>query len=252
MTEHSNAITATQHSTKEVAGFVPLQSELIHLVKYWVKKAIDDRYFIFWGQCFGSSDFRAIDRDWERVNEIAQILGEAETNKAVKTAYEEVAQDFDQCDWIVFRYGTGKEQTVYQNKGGQGLSHFKRGEAEEIACKVVQRVFHKGTPEAQQALMKDELARYATKLHSYKRGCRHVVEIFGISFPSELRRLIVNTGVDDPDPEQNGFFEAITIEQGKAFLTKLDEIAEKGEDALKALVIGHQEQLSSSTPCDSR
>src|ERR1700730_18115854 len=125
MTEHSNAIIDTQHSTQEVAGFVPTQGELVHLLKYWVRKAIDDRYFIFWGQSFGSSDFRAIDRDWERVNEIAHILAEAETNKAVTKAYEEIALEFDQCDWIVFRYGTEKEQTAYQSKGGQDFSHFK-------------------------------------------------------------------------------------------------------------------------------
>jgi hypothetical protein len=57
------------------------KDEVIHLVKYWVKKAIDDRYFIFWGQCFGSSDLRRIDFDWQRVDEIAQILGKEETDK---------------------------------------------------------------------------------------------------------------------------------------------------------------------------
>ena len=74
------------------------QDEVIHLVKYWVRKAIEDRYFIFWGQCFGSSDLRRIDFDWQRVAEIAQILGEEETDKAVKKAYEETALEFEQDD----------------------------------------------------------------------------------------------------------------------------------------------------------
>src|ERR1700722_904924 len=109
------------------------QDELIHLVKYWVKKAIDDRYFIFWGQCFGGSDLRRIDFDWQRVNELALILGEVETHEAVKKAYEEAAQDFRRSDWIVFHYGTQEERTLYQDKGDQGLSDFEPGEAEKIS-----------------------------------------------------------------------------------------------------------------------
>ena len=241
MTKNSTAITDTQHSTnangKEITGFVPTQDELIHLVKYWVKKAIDDRYFIFWGQCFGSSDLRRIDFDWQRVDEIAQILGKEETDKAVKKAYEEIAHEFEHDDWIVFRYGTWDEQRAYQDKGGQCQSDFERGYDQEIACRVVQRVFREGTPEEQQALLRDELARYARKLYSYQRGGR-VVEIFGISFPSELRSLIPSTGVDVPSP--SGRFETISIEQGKAFLAPLNETAKKGESALEALVTGYE------------
>jgi hypothetical protein len=220
--------------------FVPTRDELIHLVKYWVKEAIDDEYFIFWGQCFGVSDLRRIHLDWQRVNEIAQILGEAETDKAVKKAYEETAQDFKQSDWILFRYGTREERSSYQDNGGQSLSDFEPGVAEEIACKVVQRVFRDGAPDQQQALIKDELARYGRKFRGYKRGPQHVVEIFGIYFPAELRRLITSVGVADPDPQPNGFFGTLSIEQGKALLAMLDETAKKGEGALKALVTGDE------------
>jgi hypothetical protein len=106
MTKNSDAIPNMQDSTKEITGFVPTQDELIHLVKYWATKAIHDRYFIFWGQCFGNSDLRCIDFDWQRVDEIAQLLGEEETDKAVKKAYEDIAHEFERDDWIVFRYGT--------------------------------------------------------------------------------------------------------------------------------------------------
>jgi len=243
MAKNSAAITDTQQTTnaqsKEISGFVPRQDELIALVKYWVKQAIDDKYFIFWGQCFGSSDFRRVDFDWQRVNEIAQILGQAETESAVKEAVEEAALLFEQSDWIVFRYGTQKERTAYQDKGGQGLSQFECGVAEAIAQTVMKRVFRDGAPEKQQALIKDLLARYARKLHSYKPGGGHFVEIFGIKFPNEFRSLILSTGVADPDPQPNGFFGTITLEQGKAVLTKLDEAARKGERALQALVTGH-------------
>ncbi len=246
MTKNSDEIADTQDSTnahgKESAGFVPSQDELIHLVKYWGRKAIADEWFIFWGQCFGGSDLRRIDFDWIRVNEIGRILGEAEADRAVTNAYEEAAQECERSDWIVFRYGTWEDRTSYQDKGGQRLLDFECGEAEEIACRVVQRVFREGAPEQQQALIKDELARYARKLFSYKPGPQHIVEIFGIYFPTELRRLILGIGVADPNPQPNGFFGTLSIEQGKALLSKLDEIAKKGEGALKALVTGHEER----------
>jgi hypothetical protein len=66
---------------------------------------------------------------------------------------------------------------------------------------------------------------------------RHIVEIFGIYFPAELR-----TFVDDPNPQANGFFGTVSSEQGKALLAKLDETAQNGEDALEALVAGHGER----------
>ena len=37
-------------------GFVPTPDELAVLVKHWVIQAIDDKYCIFWGQCFSVSD----------------------------------------------------------------------------------------------------------------------------------------------------------------------------------------------------
>jgi hypothetical protein len=89
---------------------------------------------------------------------------------------------------------------------------------------VGQRVFRDGTPEQQEALPKDELARYATKLHHYERGSRTVIEVFGIDFPVELR-----TFVDDPHPQPYGRFTDFSIEQGKALLAKLDETAKKDQ-----------------------
>jgi hypothetical protein len=97
---------------KKLREFVPMQAELIQLVKYWVRKAIDDDHFSFWAQCVGSSDLRHIDFDWKRVNEIAQKLGKAETDKAVNQAYEDAAQSCERNDWIAYRYGTGEERTI--------------------------------------------------------------------------------------------------------------------------------------------
>jgi hypothetical protein len=232
---------AGMHDSTNVDGtglvdFVLTRAELIQLMKYWVRKAIDDDDFIFWAQCFGSSDLRRIDFDWKRVNEIAQKLGKTETDRAVTQAYEDTAQDYERSNWVVFRYGTEEEQTAYQHNGGECLSEFEPGVAEQIARSVVQRVLREGTPEQQHALIKDELGPYATKMRSYQRASRHIVEIFGICFPAELRRLIPNIAVDGKNERPNDNPGAASIEQGKAFLAKLDETARKGESALKALV----------------
>jgi hypothetical protein len=143
MTKNSHAINETRHSTKadgkETAGFVPTRDELVELVKYWVTKAIDDNYFIFWGQCFSGSDLWRMEFDWQRVNEIAQILGKEETGKAVKKAYEKAAQACERCDWIVFRYGTQKD--CIQDMGGQGRAPAGSGlrEMSRTACRSSSR-----------------------------------------------------------------------------------------------------------------
>jgi len=105
-----------------------------------------------------------------------------------------------------------------------------------MAHAVKQRVFRDGASAEQYALLKDLLTSYAKKLHGYKRGPRDVVEIFGISFPSEIHRLVLSTGVGDPDSQPNSFLWDLSLDQGKALLAKLDETAKKGESALKALV----------------
>ena len=50
--------TATEN--RKAFPFVPSPDELAVLVKHWVNEAIDDEYFLFWGQCFGSSDLQRI------------------------------------------------------------------------------------------------------------------------------------------------------------------------------------------------
>ena len=126
-------------TTTATTSCVPTGDEWTVLVKHWVNEAIDDQYFIFWGQCVGNSDLRSIDFDWQRVDEIAQILGSEESDRAIVEAYEEAAQRYERCDWVVFRYGNEQERRSYQDRGGQAFLDFKCGEAEEIAGNVMQR-----------------------------------------------------------------------------------------------------------------
>jgi hypothetical protein len=46
----------------------------------------------------------------------------------------------------------------------------------------------------------------------------------------------LGTFVDDPKLQPNGEFGTFSLDQGKAFLAKLDGVAKKGEQALQALI----------------
>jgi len=214
--------------------FVPTPEELAVLVSYWVKDAIRVKYFIFWGQCYGGCEIREISFDWERVNEIAKVLGNEATDRAVEGAYLRAAQDYNRNDWIVFCYGTHQEKKGYQKIGGQGLDDFDAGVADRLASQVLERVFREGTAEQQMCLLETELRRYSTKLRAIKDRSGHLIQIFGIYFPAELKRLVLGVGVEDADSKWG--FNTLTLEQGKAILAALDETARNGEGALKELV----------------
>jgi hypothetical protein len=230
--------------------FVPTPDELAVLVKHWVNEAIDDEYFIFWGQCFGLSDLDQIDFDWNRVHEIEKMLGHEATRKAVEDAYQHAAQDYDRNHWIVFRYGTDEEQTAYQEVVRQCVEDCQDGVADSLASQVVERVFREGSVEQQTRLLKEELKRYSTKLNHLKTGPHRIFEIFDIHFPAEVKRLISSIGVEDPEPNPRGntFFKTLTLEQGKLILSALDEIARKGEGALKELVSVHTQSSAVCSP----
>jgi len=218
--------------------FVPTPDELAVLAKHWVNEAINDEYFIFWGQCFGLSDLDQIEFDWARVNEIEKMLGHEATRTAIEEAYSKAALDYDRNHWIVFRYGTREEQVAYQEVVRQCVENCQDGLADRLASRVVERVFREGTAEQQTSLRKEELKRYSTKLHDLNSGRRHIIEIFGIRFPAEVKRLVLSIAIEDPEPKPRGntFFKTLTLEQGKLILAALDETARKGEGALKELV----------------
>ena len=235
--ETANSALMDSAANKEgVHGFVPTPDELAQLVKHWAAEAISDQFMIFWGQCCGGSDSRRINNYWGRVDEIGKILGRAETKKAISEAYEEEAQRGNANDWIVFRYGTSEEARAYEEAGGQCFLDFEPGVAEGIASKVIERVFRDGSPVQQEALLKEELRRCAGKLKAdYPH---HVIEIFGIHFPSALKPLVLGAGVADPDPgdNTNTFFRGLTIEQGTAILTALKKAARESGNTSSAPV----------------
>ena|ERR1035438_2802776 len=121
--------------------FVPTPVELAVLVKHWANEVIKDEYFAFWSQCFSSPIVQRIDRNWNRVEEIAEVLGDEATHTAVEETYQHTAQNFDRNDWIVFRIGTQEELDAYRKIGGPFLEEFDSGVAHRLASQVVERVF---------------------------------------------------------------------------------------------------------------
>jgi hypothetical protein len=228
----------TNVASQQPISFVPTPDELAVLAKHWVNEAINDEYFIFWGQCFGLSDLDQIDSDWGRVNEIGKMLGHEATRTAIEEAYSQAAQDYDRNHWIVFRYGKHEERAAYQEVVKQCCEESQDGLADRLASQVVKRIFREGTAEQQTSLLQEELKRYSTKLNHFKTGPHHIVEIFGIHFPAEVKRLVSSIGIEDPEPNprDNTFFKTLTLEQGKLILAALDETAQKGEGALQELV----------------
>jgi hypothetical protein len=222
---------------EQPTGFVPTPDELAVLVKHWANEVIKDEYFVFWSQCFSSSIVQRIDRNWNRVEEIAEVLGDEATHTAVEETYHQAAQNFDRNDWIVFRIGTQEEVDAYRKIGGPFLEEFDSGVAHRLASQVVERVFREGTAEQQICLLKENLQRYATTLHRLMRGSQHVIELFGVRFPTEVKRLVLSIGIEDAEPNSpNTFLKTLTLKQGKAILAALDDTARKGEGALRELV----------------
>jgi hypothetical protein len=228
-------------SKEGVHAFVPTRDELAQLAKHWAGEAISDEFEIFWGQCCGGSDWQQINNYWGRVDEIGKILGKEETEKAIGEAYEDEAQRFaDASDWIVFRYGTSEEARAYEDGGGQCFLDFEPGVAEAITSKVIERVFRDGSPSDQEALLKEELRRCASKLKA--NYPHHIIEIFGIHFPSALKPLVLGAGVADPDPgrDTNTFFKDLTIKEGKAILDALKESVRESANTSSASVKGEE------------
>jgi hypothetical protein len=237
------ALTDSPANKEGIRAFVPTPDELAQLVKYRAAEAIEDEFLIFWGKACSGSDSRRIEAYWGRVNEIGKILGKAETGKAIAVAYEEAAQRGDANAWIVFRYGNAEEARAYEDAGGQCFLDFEPGVAEDIASKVIERVFREGSPANQEALLKEELRRCAGKLKA--KYPHHIIEIFGTFFPSSLKPLVLSAGIGDPDPGENTntFFKDLTIEEGKAILAMLKKAAR--EDASLAPVSREKAQNES-------
>jgi hypothetical protein len=222
------------HYDQQVPGFVS-QFELAHLAKYRMLDAITYERLLFESLQSESGNFAG------HAEQILQVLGAEERFWIVREAFREAALKCAPDYWRVFRYGTPEERQAYYENGGLDIS--EPGAAESVASNVVDSVFCEGTAQEQLDLLHEELSRYSVQLHGYA-GPSHVLRIWlpgssDVTFPVQLKPLVLSTGVDDDDPrpglDHNTSFK-LSLEQAKALLATLDEIAKKGHGALRMLV----------------
>jgi hypothetical protein len=112
------------HGAEEIQAFVATRHELIQLLKYWAKKAIDIDYDRFFYEQPGSSDRRVRAFGWRRVSRIAEIVGKEEGDEAVKQAYEEYGKGQHPRTWNIFLNGTAAEREIFRKE----MNAFMRGD----------------------------------------------------------------------------------------------------------------------------
>ena len=92
---------------KEIQGFIPTRGELLQLVKYWMNEKLRDDWFYFNTGNTGSSEWRLNMFARRRINRIASLIGEKETNEAINEAFTEFREKYgsNMKLWQIFRRG---------------------------------------------------------------------------------------------------------------------------------------------------
>jgi len=96
---------------KEIAGYTLTRHELLQLVKYWYREALDDEwYFFIFGQT-GSSEFRRGNFARRRIRRAATAIGQEAVDQAIKEVREEFkAKVNDARLWDIFENGTEEQR----------------------------------------------------------------------------------------------------------------------------------------------
>jgi len=100
----------------EIPDFVPTRHELLQLLNFWVKEALDYEYFEFLYAQTGSTELRLIPYAWRRINRIGELLGEERAKKAVEEAYAEFGKNKNQRDWEIFMHGSSEDWKALQDE----------------------------------------------------------------------------------------------------------------------------------------
>jgi len=104
------------NSAAEVSGFVPTRHELIQLVEYWERKALEIEWFWFVSGQVGSSDTRQQAFARCRINRIWDLLEKEEIQQAIDRVYAEVGKDVDPRLWDVFLHGDEAQRRAVQEE----------------------------------------------------------------------------------------------------------------------------------------
>ena len=116
----------------EIPDFVPTRHELLQLLNFWVKEALDYEYFKFLYAQTGSTELRLIPYAWRRINRIGELLGEERAKKAVEEAYAEFGKNQDQRYLEIFLHGSSEDRKALQDEIQRKMEdHFRRQEESE-------------------------------------------------------------------------------------------------------------------------
>jgi hypothetical protein len=102
-------------AASESWGFVPTRHELIQLVEYWERIALEDEWFWFTTGQVGSDDRRQRAFARRRVNRIWDLLGD-EVEQAIDRVHKEFAKDIDPKLWDIFLHGDEAQWTAVQEE----------------------------------------------------------------------------------------------------------------------------------------
>ena len=91
----------------EVQGFTPLEVELVELVKFWAREAIEMEFSQWANGIYGGSEGRTVRMGWFRVSQIEKLIGEDEVKEAIETVLAKIKD----------KYGTDEYWTTYQSGG---------------------------------------------------------------------------------------------------------------------------------------
>ena len=99
---------------KEIPQFLATRHELIELVKYWTKRALDSEFWVFLTGQIGSTDMRVRPFAYRRISRIADVIGEDEIRKVVDEAKNEFGKSQDAKAWDIFLHGMSEQRQQFQ------------------------------------------------------------------------------------------------------------------------------------------
>ena len=94
----------------------PLPSELRHLLKFWIRVALDIEYYRFLTGNLDACDADCIRLAWARVDAIRKVLGAEAVDDALEEVRDELGQYEDPRYWNIFWDGTLTEQEAAQKE----------------------------------------------------------------------------------------------------------------------------------------
>jgi hypothetical protein len=100
----------------EVSGFVPTRHELILLVEYWERKALETEWWWFTTGQVGSSETRLRAFAIRRVNRIYDLIGQEEVQQAIDRVYAEFGKHVDRRHWDIFLHGDSAARDAVQSE----------------------------------------------------------------------------------------------------------------------------------------